>query len=60
MSCAAKPMTKAEFETIKRRVQQNTETLVDPEVVLRLVATVELHQDRLRRSLTGSPVEAWT
>lgn len=42
MSFVAKPMNMGEFETLRNRVLQNRDTLVDPEVVLRLIATVEL------------------
>lgn len=60
MSASAKPLTLVKFETVKRRLAKNTDTLVDPQVALRLALTVELHQARLRRCLTGRPVEAWT
>jgi hypothetical protein len=60
MIAAAKPMTRSEFEALKRRVTKNNDTLVDPQVVLQLVATVELQENRLRRCLTGNQVEAWT
>lgn len=45
---AAKPLSTPEFETLKRRVVQNSDTLVDPQVVLRLIATVDL-LEALRR-----------
>jgi len=39
---SAKPLSTPEFEKLRRRVVQNNDTLVDPQVVLRLIATVEL------------------
>ncbi len=39
---AAKPLSTPEFEKLRRRVIQNNDTLVDPQVVLRLIATVDL------------------
>lgn len=44
MSADALPkhFTDAEYQAVKQRVLRNPETLVDPLIVLRLIATVDL------------------
>lgn len=59
MSIPAKPLTRSEFEALKKRIENNKEAVVDALLVLPLIATVDLHQARLQRCLMGAPVEAW-
>lgn len=57
---SAKPLSKPEFEALRRRVVKNKYALVGPRVVLRLIATVEF-LDGVRRKDTcilGEEAEA--
>lgn len=59
MSATVAPLTEAEFETVKRRVLQNADAPVDPQVALRLVVTVDALQQRVLAAPMGHLVELW-
>jgi hypothetical protein len=60
MSIPAKPLTRSEFEVLKKRTEKNKEAVVDQQVVLSLIATVEHRQECVERAPMGWLVETWS